>query len=284
MSSWLNLTRKTAIITGAASGIGRSIARAFYDQGCNVILADNDSAALETTMEDVWPTSKNSNYEQQNIKYNVCDVRDNSQMRDLMTFADEFHDDCNGIGGGASILVNAAGITRDGLMNDIVEANYDDVLDVNLKGTFLSCQSFCKPARIQALCSSGGASIINIGSVISERGNIGQTNYAASKGGVAGLTRALAKELAFTSSKYSENGSSEKRGMIRVNAILPGFIRTPMTEGLPETIRERILRQIPLQRFGSPEDVANMAMFLASQDRSGYVTGECWECSGAISL
>ncbi len=283
MSSWLNLTRKTAIITGAGSGIGRSIGRAFYNQGCNVILADNDSAALESTMEEVWSSMK-KRQELQNLTFNICDVRDSSQMRDLMTLADEFHNDCNGIGGGASILVNAAGITRDGLMDDITEANYDDVLDVNLKGTFLSCQSFCGPDRIQVLCNSGGASIINVGSVISERGNIGQTNYAASKGGVAGLTRALAKELAFLSSKCSQKNISGKGGMIRVNAILPGFIHTPMTEGLPETIRERILRQIPLQRFGSPEDVANMAMFLASQDRSGYVTGECWECSGAISI
>jgi len=273
-TSWLNLTRKTAIVTGAGSGIGRAIAMKLHEQGCNVFLADmNADTLLKTTESD-------SNNPSDRIGYQACDVTNINQVKDLLHLADDFHHTCNGVGGRASILVNAAGITRDGMIGNLSESDYDEVLDTNLKGTFLACQAFCDTIRMQELCQAGGGSIINIGSVVSERGNIGQANYAASKGGVVGLTRALAKEMAFCSSRV-ENTS----GVIRVNAILPGFIYTPMTNAaLSEINQQRILRQIPLGRFGRPEDVSNMSLFLASSDRSGYVTGECWECSGAISI
>jgi len=195
----------------------------------------------------------------------------------------------------ASILINSAGITKDGLMHTISLHDYETVLDVNLKGTFLACQAFCAPPRLQSICDSTmekGVSIINIGSIISESGNVGQTNYAASKGGVVGLTRALAKEMAFLSSRMmdsktignTEEGIEEALPFVRVNAILPGYISSPMSDAVPQRSQAQIRKKIALKRFGKVDDVANMALFLASTDRSGYVTGECLECSGMISI
>jgi len=194
----------------------------------------------------------------------------------------------------ASILVNSAGITKDGFLHTISQEDYDQVLNVNLKGTFLTCQSFCEPLRLESIGEKArhkGLSIINIGSIVSEFGNVGQSNYAASKGGVVGLTRALAKEMAFSSGRVNnlkqfdtKDNSIQQLPFVRVNAILPGFISSPMSHLIPPRDRERILNKIPLKRFGNVDDVANMALFLASTERSGYVTGECWECSGMIAL
>jgi len=282
MSNWLNLARKSAIVTGAGSGIGKAIAIALSREGCSVIVVDaNKENAAKTHAE---LTNRVNHFTAE------ChlDVTSKSQVLQLFKAVDEMHKSCfkdpfEDASGGASILINAAGITRDGFIGDISEQDYDDVLDTNLKGTFLMCQAFCAPDRVERLCNNGGGAIINIGSIISERGNIGQTNYSASKGGVLGLTRALAKEMAFASGRVDGNTSSSK-GVIRVNAILPGFIESPMTDAVPQENRKRILEKIPLKRFGTTEDVANMALFLSSQERSGYVTGECWECSGAIAL
>jgi len=280
MPSWLNLANKTVVITGAASGIGAELVTAFQSQGCNLFLSD---IKLEDThIEKLIHKSGSS----KKVGYAESDVRVKTQTIALMAAADRFAQSHNLEL--PSILINAAGVTRDGFIQDISEQDYDDVLDTNLKGTFHACQAFCESERVRQLCTStkGGGSIINIGSVISERGNIGQTNYAASKGGVVGLTRALAKEMAFQSNRIQrENGSTrdEECGVIRVNAILPGFIDTPMTRAVPENNRKRILSKIPLNRFGEPADVANMALFLSS-GRASYVTGECWECSGAIAI
>jgi len=156
-------------------------------------------------------------------------------------------------------------MTRDAFITKMKECDYDKVLDVNLKGTFLTCQEFLSPER-----DLQGGSIINVGSVVSEQGNLGQANYAASKGGVLGLTRALAKEVAAR--------------RIRVNVVLPGFIDTPMSQAVPKPVLNAIKRKIPLGRFGKPQDIANLILFLASCERSGYITGECIECSGMISL
>lgn len=285
MNNWLKLQNKTAIITGAGSGIGKTIAKALHAQGCNLFLADFNEQGLKdfcSTFHGNIPAMKR------------VDVTSKEEISDFMKFVDgissekEISD--------ASILINAAGILRDAFLSDTTEEAYDQVLDTNLKGTFLACQAFCAPHRIEQLLKNGeGGSIVNLGSVISERGNIGQANYAASKGGVVGLTRALAKEMAYLSTKIKKDqhlitttgnstGNSIGDANIRVNAILPGVIETPMTAGIPEVNKKRILSQIPLRRFGAPEDVANMALFLSSEERSGYVTGECWECSGAIAI
>ena len=187
----------------------------------------------------------------------------------------------------ASILVNCAGITRDALIDNMSVDSFDDVIGVNLRGTWLACKYFCANDRLRLLreelhrqqsggigddsrSTDYGASIVNIGSVVSRTGNVGQSNYGASKGGVVGLTRSLAKEMA--------------RSGVRVNAILPGFIYTPMAKAVPERIRDGIQRKIPLGEFGRPEDIANLTLFLASSERSRYITGETIECSGMIAL
>ena len=210
----------------------------------------------------------------------------------------------------ATILVNCAGITKDNFTSKMTMTEFDDVIDVNLRGTFLTCRAFVDAQRIELSpvfssliskdskkeieeSSSSGdkddptsidattgsssttslGSIINIASIVGEQGNIGQVNYAASKAGVIGLTKSLAKETA-------------SRNKIRVNAVLPGFIATPMTQKVPQHILDNILasNRIPMQRMGSPNDVANLVCFLASCKRSSYITGASVPVSGMISL
>ncbi len=337
-SCWLQLSYKTVIITGAGSGIGSAIAKAFAYQGCNVLLVDIHKDNVQRISQECVQIgqklqqqqrykynnqnkTRDNSYNTQSIKqtpwsnYIVADITKKSEVHGIIQHADSLAKESSSIFNGgnenennmdysppfASILVNAAGITRDKLIHNISEEDYDHVLNTNLKGTFLTCQSFCQPDRLDAIlggsyneiekdlnvCHGGHfASIINIGSIVSEKGNIGQCNYAASKGGVIGLTRALAKEMAFYSTNYSLkhkiNDISSSR-IVRVNAILPGFIETPMSDGVPDHVKERIKKQIPLGEFGSADDIANMALFLASS-RSSYVTGATFECSGMIAL
>ena len=204
-------------------------------------------------------------------------------------------------------------------MANISNEDWDNVLDINLKGTFLMCQAFCEPNRPTSLLLNSsnneddndatinsnnhmgkGGSIINIGSIVSNYGNIGQVNYAASKGGVLGLTRSLAKEMASLSWKVTNNNSNSvgcvgnndndseqyivPRPTVRVNCIQPGFIATPMSQAVPEHILSDMTKKISLRRLGRAEDVANLALFLASAERSGYITGEAFECSGMLRL
>jgi len=192
----------------------------------------------------------------------------------------------------ATILVNCAGITRDALLPDMTAEDFDAVSNVNLRGSWLTAKHFCAEDRLRCLgeyrrgllevaaasedasgVGSAGrtvAAIVNIGSVVSRAGNVGQTNYAASKGGVVGLTRALAKEMALHG--------------LRANCVLPGFIDTPMSRAVPEKVLERIKSKVPGRGFGKPQDVADLVLFLCSEERSGYITGECIECSGMIAL
>ena len=243
MNSWLQLTGKTAIVTGAASGIGRAVAHGLVDAGCRVVLGDSDPEGVERVANEL----------KGNAEPVVCNVTSKTQVKELI-----------GAGGNASILINCAGITRDAWITKMKEEDWDSVVDVNLKGTFLTCQEFLSLER-----NLQSGSVINVGSIVSKQGNLGQVNYAASKGGVLGLTRALAKEVASR--------------QIRVNAVLPGFIDTPMAQAVPKPILNSIKGKIPLGRFGDPQDIANLILFLASE-RSGYITGECIECSGMISL
>eukprot|EP00551_Chaetoceros_affinis_P020172 CAMPEP_0203717262 /NCGR_PEP_ID=MMETSP0092-20131115/1812_1 /ASSEMBLY_ACC=CAM_ASM_001090 /TAXON_ID=426623 /ORGANISM="Chaetoceros affinis, Strain CCMP159" /LENGTH=361 /DNA_ID=CAMNT_0050596073 /DNA_START=66 /DNA_END=1151 /DNA_ORIENTATION=+ len=356
-SNWLQLTQKTAIVTGAGSGIGSAIAKAFAQQGCNVLLVDRDENNVKQVVRECQHIQQQQQQRQQQQRqqqqslllcdYFVCDVTNKKQVHESVQYADslaskyqhsitkhlqqqqlqqqESFSSSHVPPNVASILVNSAGITKDGLIHNISEIDYDDVLDINLKGTFLTCQAFCHPERLDALLYGGGGgedgssresgSIINIGSIISEQGNIGQSNYSASKGGVVGLTRSLAKEMAFYSTtmntkrkklfeqlqgeeKKEEEEDKDKEedqwqrqhhdltvsnNTVRVNAILPGFIDTSMSKKVPGRIRERIKNQIPLKEFGTVDDVANMTLFLASS-RSRYVTGSTLECSGMISI
>ena len=195
--------------------------------------------------------------------------------------------------------MNSAGITRDGLTSNLSDEDWNSVIDVNLKGTFLMCREFCEPNRLKSLLDSRiGGSIINIGSIVSNYGNVGQVNYAASKSGVVGLTRSLAKELASLSTKATamssldssitrDDNSDDQDSIpptVRVNCIQPGFIRTPMAQAVPEHILSKMTQKIAMKRLGQASDIANLACFLASSERSGYITGEAFECSGMLRL
>lgn len=195
-----------------------------------------------------------------------------------------------------SILVNSAGITRDGWIGNLTPGEFDDVINVNLKGSWLTSRQFSLPDRSSYFKSSPtSGSIINISSIVAVHGNLGQSNYAASKAGVLGLTRALSKgenekrrhAVAFISTfglTYARCVSTElARSNIRVNAILPGFINTPMSAAVPDKVKNSMVSRIAMGRFGETEDIANLAGFLASE-RSGYMTGCEIECDGNISM
>lgn len=209
--TWLRLANKTAIVTGAASGIGAAVAKALAAEQCQVVLADKNVEAIERLSSELSQTNK-TNLAAVHIN---CDVTDPSQVQSLIQHADEFavssleHSDK--ADAAATMLVNCAGITRDNWISKLSLDDWNAVLDVNLKATFLTCQAFLEKDRVEAkLVGNSNISIVNIGSFVSEVGNMGQINYAASKGGVLGLTRSLAKEIAPLG--------------FRANAVLPGFI------------------------------------------------------------
>ncbi|EED93798.1 3-oxoacyl-reductase [Thalassiosira pseudonana CCMP1335] len=279
MASWLKLANQTVVISGAASGIGRACAHAFASEGCNLLLVDVQSDLLNNVAS-ACRASSSSNIL---VKTSLCNVTDKSQVNEAVEDADHLATQSNAIPRAASILVNCAGITRDGKIDNISDADWNDVLDINLKGTFHMCQSFCRTKRLASLLSDGneneatgtatGGSIINIGSIVAQYGNVGQVNYASSKGGVVGLTRSLAKEMALFSHKFVQN-----------KGIGAGFIHTPMAHAVPEKILSEMKRKIALRRLGRPGDVANLTLYLASAERSGYITGEVMECSGMLRL
>ena len=238
-----------ALVTGGSRGIGSVIAKAFAQDGIDVAIcySGNEAAAKETVAE----------CEEFGVKA-VCvkaDVSNASEVEDLFkTVKDSM--------GSVDILVNNAGITRDGLLLRMKEADFDDVIDINLKGTYL-----CTKAAIKDMMKQKKGRIINITSIVGVQGNAGQANYAASKAGIIGFTKSVAREY----------GSKN----ITVNAVAPGFIETAMTDVLLEDVKKAYLSQIPLNRFGSPEDVANVVKFLASDD-AGYITGQTIEVTGGM--
>lgn len=239
---------KTAIITGAAKGIGRSIALKLADAGFALVLNDMK-----------WDTESESVYSDRNCDYVLSsgDVSSSEYVKSLMDTAMEKY-------GSIDVVVNNAGITRDGLIIKMSEEDFDKVIEVNLKGVFNVMKA---SARIMMKQRNGR--IINISSIVGLRGNAGQINYAAAKGGVIAMTKSLAKELASRS--------------VLVNAIAPGFIKTDMTDVLPENVVESLLTQIPLGKLGEVEDVANLALFLASEE-SGYITGQIISVDGGMNI
>ena len=249
------LEGKTALITGAARGIGKALAVRFAQEGANIAFTDltfNEQAkqALEETEKEIQGmgvkckgySSDASNFEE--TQQVVAEV-----MKDF---------------GRIDILVNNAGITKDGLMMRMTEQQWDAVINVNLKSAF----NFIK-AVMPIMMKQRGGSIINMASVVGVHGNAGQANYAASKAGLIALAKSVAQEA----------GS---RG-IRANAIAPGFIETAMTAALPDNIREEWVKKIPLRRGGKPEDIADVATFLAS-DMSSYVTGQVIQVDGGMNM
>ena len=245
------LKNKIALITGAGRGIGRAIAIALAKEGAEVVINYNGS---EERAKEVKQTIEENGGKASIYKCNVSDfVACEAMIKDIVK---EY--------GHLDILVNNAGITKDGLIMKMKEEDFDSVLNVNLKGTFNTIRHSAR----QMLKQRSGK-LINISSVSGILGNVGQANYAASKAGVIGLTKTMAREL----------GS---RG-ITVNAIAPGFVDTEMTEVLSEEIRENACKQIILGRFGKPEDIANTAVFLAS-DKADYITGQVISVDGGMNV
>ena len=243
------LDGKVALITGAARGIGRSIALKFASEGANIAFTDlKVEENAQNTVKDI---------EALGVKAYASNAADFAQTAEVVK---EIHKDFGSI----DILVNNAGITRDGLMMRMTEDQWDMVINVNLKSAFNFIHA-CTPIMMR----QRGGSIINMASVVGVSGNAGQCNYSASKAGMIGLAKSIAKEI----------GS---RG-VRANAIAPGFIETAMTEALPEDVRKEWAKQIPLRRGGTPEDVANVATFLAS-DLSSYVSGQVIHCCGGMNM
>jgi len=244
------LEGKTAIVTGAARGIGKAVAILFAQEGCNIAFTDLiiDENAQATEAEIAAYGVKVKGY-----------ASNAAQFEDTHTVVNQIVSDFGKI----DILVNNAGITRDGLMMRMSEQQWDMVINVNLKSAF----NFIH-ALTPVMIKQRAGSIINMSSVVGVHGNAGQANYSASKAGMIGLAKSISREL----------GS---RG-IRANAIAPGFIITEMTHQLSEEVREEWAKQIPLKRGGTPEDVANAALFLAS-DLSAYITGQVIQVDGGMN-
>ncbi|MCD8080840.1 MAG: 3-oxoacyl-[acyl-carrier-protein] reductase [Bacteroides sp.] len=245
------LDGKTAIVTGAARGIGKAIALKFAAEGANIAFTD---LAIDENAEKTATEIEAMGVKAKGYASNAVNFEDTAKV------VAEIHKDFGRI----DILVNNAGITRDGLMMRMTEQQWDMVINVNLKSAFNFIHA-CTPVMMRQ--KSG--SIINMASVVGVSGNAGQCNYSASKAGMIGLAKSIAKEL----------GS---RG-VRANAIAPGFIITDMTDQLSEEVKKEWAKTIPLRRGGTPEDVANVATFLAS-DLSSYVTGQVICCCGGMNM
>jgi 3-oxoacyl-[acyl-carrier protein] reductase len=243
-----SLKSKTALVTGAAQGIGKAIALRLAREGAVVAACDMNLPLAEATVQEI----RDSGAKAKAFLLNVTDAE--AVERVVEEAAKEF--------GRIDILVNNAGITKDALLLRMEEEAWDAVLSVNLKGTFLLSKA-C--ARLMIKQRFGR--IVNISSVSGQRGNAGQSNYAASKAGIIGFTKSLSKELG-------------ARG-VTVNAVAPGFIRTAMTEDLPQEIKDSYLKQIPLGRLGTPEDVAGAVAFLCSED-GAYISGEILAVNGGM--
>ncbi|MDO9350164.1 MAG: 3-oxoacyl-[acyl-carrier-protein] reductase [Deltaproteobacteria bacterium] len=246
----MELSGKVALVTGAAQGIGKAIAMLLARNGADVVVSDINLEKAQETTNEIQGMGRRSFA----IKVNVADLKDVERM--VEAIVEQF--------GRIDILVNNAGITRDRLILRMTEEDWDAVLDVNLKGTFN-----CTKAVIRHMSKQKSGKIVSIASVSGEMGNPGQANYAASKAGVIGFTKTIAREFA-------------GRG-INVNAIAPGYIQTPMTDAVPEKAKEELKRMIPMERLGKPEDVAQAVLFLVSEN-SSYITGQVLNVNGGIYM
>ncbi|WP_339198101.1 3-oxoacyl-[acyl-carrier-protein] reductase [Solibacillus sp. FSL R5-0449] len=247
----MGLTGKCAVVTGASRGIGRAIALQLASEGAKVVVNYSGS---EQKAQEVVEEIKANGGEAIAVQANVADA---DSVQNLMKSALDTY-------GSIDILVNNAGITRDNLLMRMKDDEWDDVINTNLKGVFL-----CTKAVTRQMMKQRAGRIINISSIVGVAGNAGQANYVAAKAGVIGLTKTTAQELA------SRN--------ILVNALAPGFITTEMTEGLPEDLKEGMLKQIPLAKLGQPEDIAKAVVFFAS-DSSNYITGQTLQIDGGMVM
>ncbi len=242
----MNTDKRIAVITGGAQGIGKAISKRLNDSGCKVVIIDvNEDIARETA-------------NQLNGDYYIADVRDMAGVSEIVDKIIEKD-------GKIDILINNAGITKDALLIRMEEESFELVIDINLKGVF----NFSKQVVKKSMMKNRAGSIVNIASIIGIIGNPGQANYSASKGGVIALTKTMAKELC--------------KRCIRVNAVAPGFIQTPMTDRLPDEVKEKYKEVIPLGRLGTPDEVAEVVNFLVAES-SSYITGQVINVDGGMVM
>jgi 3-oxoacyl-[acyl-carrier protein] reductase len=250
MEEGLKLTGRVALVTGAAQGIGKAVGLLLARNGADIVVSDINLEKAEETANEIKSIGRKALA----VKVDVANWNDVEQMVEVIL--EKFAK--------IDILVNNAGITRDKLILRMTDEDWDAVLNVNLKGTF-----HCTKAVVRHMAKQRSGKIVNIASVVGEMGNAGQANYSASKAGVIGLTKTIAREFA-------------QRG-ININAIAPGYIETPMTEVLPEKAKEELKKLIPMERLGKPEDVAEAVLFLVSEE-SNYITGQVLNVNGGIYM
>jgi len=241
----MELKGMVALVTGAAQGIGKATAEVFAREGASIVLNDINEEGLKKAAKDI-----------EALGVDCLPVVANTS---LLSDVEKMYSQAMDKFGRLDILVNNAGITRDSLLHKMTEEQWKLVIDVNLTGVF-----FCLQGAAKIMRANGGGRIVNISSV-ARYGNVGQANYSSTKAAVVGLTRTAAKELA--------------RKNIRVNCVAPGPINTEMLQAVPEKVLEKLIQPIPLQRVGTPEELANTVLFLAS-DKSSYITGQIINCDG----
>ncbi|NGX39330.1 MAG: 3-oxoacyl-[acyl-carrier-protein] reductase FabG [Chlamydiae bacterium] len=250
----LSLKDKRVLITGGTAGIGKQIALTFAQHGASVAIFGTNQERADKVLAEL---NENKEFDDQAFLAEIVDVSDKKTIEAAIQ-------DILSKWGQIDVLINNAGITRDGLLMKMPEEHWDQVIDVNLKSVYNTCQ-----ALVRSMMKARAGKIINISSVVGLTGNAGQVNYSASKSGVIGFTKALAQELA-------------SRG-ICVNCIAPGFIKTRMTSALTDAQKEGIIQKIPMKRIGDPEEIAHAALFLAS-DMSKYMTGQVLTVDGGMVM
>jgi len=242
---------KVVVVTGAGRGIGKEIAKAFASEGAKVAVVSRSEGSCQGAADEINAEFTDS------AKAYAVDIASHEAVQEMgKSILADF--------GSVNVLVNNAGVTRDGLLMRMKDADWDAVLDTNLKGAFNTVKAFQR-----SLMKATDPRIINIASVIGLIGNAGQANYSASKAGLIGFTKAIAKEL-----------SGRK---VCCNAVAPGFISTDMTDELDEKVREAVLGNIPLKEFGATEDISNLVLFLASAE-ARYITGQVVACDGGMTM
>ncbi len=247
----MDLKDQIVLVTGGARGIGKAIAENFAKEGAHLVIADISLSSAEETAKEIAATS--------GVR-TLALALDVSKSGDVTAAFEKIIKEFGRI----DVVINNAGITKDGLILRMKEEDWDAVININLKGVFL-----CSKEAVKLMVKQRYGRIVNIASVVAFMGNPGQANYSASKAGIVGLTKTIAKE-------YASRG-------VTVNAVAPGFIATAMTEALPDNIRQEMLKSIPVGTFGSVDDVANAVAFLASPD-NGYITGQVIHVNGGMYM